>query len=69
MLQHLLCSAFGLFNWHDSYSAYIFFSNRFVFFKKKNIYVSWYIYILLYWHNKFHNIFTIIDVSIFYKSK
>ena len=26
-------------------------------------------YILLYWHNKFHNIFTIIEVSISYKSK
>ena len=24
---------------------------------------------LLYWHTKFHNIFTIIEVSIFYKSK
>ena len=28
-----------------------------------------FIYILLYWHNKFHNIFTIIEVSISYKSK
>ena len=27
------------------------------------------VYILLYWHNKFYNIFTIIDVSISYKSK
>ena len=26
-------------------------------------------FILLYWHNKFHNIFTIIDVSISYKLK
>ena len=26
-------------------------------------------FILLYWHNKFHNIFTIIDVSISYQSK
>ena len=26
-------------------------------------------FILLYWHNKFHNIFTIIDVSISYKSR
>ena len=26
-------------------------------------------FILLYWHKKFHNIFTIIDVSISYKSK
>ena len=32
------------------------------------IYIYIYIYIL-YWHNKFHNIFTIIKVSIFYKSK
>ena len=27
------------------------------------------LYILFYWHNKFHNIFTIIDVSISYKPK
>ena len=39
----------------------------FFFFFLLNIYVSW--YILLYWHKKFHNIFTIIDVSISYKPK
>ena len=48
MLQHLLCSAFGLFNWHGSYSAYIFFffffSNQLMFFFFLNIYVSWSIY-------------------------
>ena len=27
------------------------------------------LYILLYWHKKFHNIFTIIELSISYKSK
>ena len=48
--------------WHCSYSSYI--------------YIFWVyhlffflLYILLHWHNKFHNIFTIIDVLICYKSK
>ena len=44
------------------------FSHRFVlFFPFKYLYEL--AYILLYWHNKFHNILTIIEVSIFYKSK
>ena len=44
------------------------FSHRFVlFFPFKYLYEL--AYILLYWHNKFHNILTIIEVSIFYRSK
>ena len=46
--------------WHSSY-IFFFFSLPFVLF--------FLLYILLYWYNKFHNIFTIIEVSISYKSK
>ena len=47
---------------HCRYNSYSFF-----FFPFK--YLCKLVYILLYWHNKFHNIFTIIDMSISYKSK
>ena len=47
---------------------FIYFSNQFVFFFSLK-YLCKLAYILLYWHNKFHNIFTIIDVLISYKSK
>ena len=49
--------------WHCSNSSYSFYFWSFVctFF--------FLLYIMLYWHNKFHNIFTIIEVSISYKSK
>ena len=47
---------------------FIFLSRPFVpFFSFK--YLQELTYILLYWHEKFHNIFTIIEVSIFYRSK
>ena len=57
--------------WHCSYSSYIFFFpviGLFVFFFPFK-YLCKLLYILLYWYNKFHNIFTIIDVPISYKSK
>ena len=44
------------------------FSNRFVFFFSFKYWCKL-TFILLYWHNKFHNIFKIIDVSISYKSR
>ena len=50
---------------HYSYSSYNFF-----FFGLPFLLLFYFIlYILLYWHNKFNNIFTIIEVSISYKSK
>ena len=50
---------------HCSYSSYNFF-----FFGLPFLLLFYFIlYILLYWHNKFNNIFTIIEVSISYKSK
>ena len=48
---------------------FFFSSNRFVIFFFPFKYLCKLVYILLYWHKKFHNIFTIIDMSISYKSK
>ena len=48
-------------------TVFLFFpSNRFVLFFFSFKYWCKLTFILLYWHNKFHNIFTIIDVSISY---
>ena len=47
-------------NYSAMYSSYIFFPFK---------YLCKLVYILLYWYNEFHNIFTIIDVSISYQSK
>ena len=44
------------------------FNNRFVYFFSFKYWCKL-TFILLYWHNKFHSIFTIIDVSISYKLK
>ena len=50
---------------HCSYSSY-----KFFFFGIPFLLLFYFIlYILLYWHNKFNNIFTIIEVSISYKLK
>ena len=48
---------------------YLFINNRFVFIFVPFKYLCKWVYILLYWHNKFHNIFIIINVPISYKSK
>ena len=45
--------------WHSSY----------IFFFESSVCTFFLLYILLYWYNKFYNIFTIIEVSISYKSK
>ena len=60
--------------WHCSYNSYIFFFFPVIGFLCVCVcfpfkYLCKLIYILLYWYNKFHNIFTIIYVSISYKSK
>ena len=51
---------------HYSYSSYILFI---YFFSVFRLYFFFLLYILLYWYNKFHNIFTIIKVLISYTSK
>ena len=67
--MHCSCkSATVLWFRESAFFFFFFLSNRFVFFFSFKYWCKL-TFILLYWHNKFHNIFTIIDMSIYYKSK
>ena len=53
---------------HESSPFFFLFNSRFVYFFSFKYWCKL-TFILLYWHNKFHNNFTIIEVLISYKSK
>ena len=72
-IYHFTSSVFALWVYCSCNSAlvswvppfFFLFNNRFVYFFSFKYWCKL-TFILLYWHNKFHNIFTIIDVSISY---